>query len=118
MWPNLLAKHGNRRREDDIRDIENGENGIVLIALEMKVFLESICLGISQITFVESIAKIPSKLAISVVGLTLASKWNRHKGQDWQYPAVELPTKCTLSTMIEYLSCLTLCCGLDLPRMG
>lgn len=51
----LLSQHADRRREDDVWNIENAQHGIVLISLESEVLVHAISLRISKIALVESI---------------------------------------------------------------
>lgn len=54
----LLAQHTYWWREDNVRDVEDGQDKIVLVGLEMEILVHAIRLRIAQIALVERIAEV------------------------------------------------------------
>lgn len=46
-WSKIFASHGGRDLEQDVTDIEDGENNVVIISDQFKIFLEASETGIT-----------------------------------------------------------------------
>jgi hypothetical protein len=53
LSPKALGEHVHRRSGEHKRNVENRQQDVVLVALEMEVFCQPICFGISQVGLVD-----------------------------------------------------------------